>query len=98
MAAPRAPVMPAAVAAVAASGASPLDATIATFDALSRERFAEPVALEDEVIPVDALLYRGRAALDRAIELRDELRRSNAAPTPASLEELYDLLELARVD
>jgi HPt (histidine-containing phosphotransfer) domain-containing protein len=92
------PPVPVRPAASRAAGPSPLDATIATFDALSRERFAEPVAFDDEVVPVDALLYRGKAALDRAIELRDELRRSNAAPSPGALEELYDLLELARVD
>lgn len=75
-----------------------LDSTIATFDALSTERMAEPVAVDADVVPVDALLYRGRAALDRAIELRDEIRRSKTPPSPDVLEELYDLVELARID
>src|SRR6185503_5771622 len=75
-----------------------LDSTIAAFESLSGERMAEPVELQDEVLPVDALLYRGRAALDRAIELRDEIRRSHTPPSPEVLEELYDLVELARVD
>lgn len=79
------------------SVAMSLDSTIAAFDALSNERLAEPVQLPDEVLPVDALLYRGRTALDRAVELRDEIRRSNAPPSPEVLEELYDLVELARV-
>jgi hypothetical protein len=75
-----------------------LDAHIAAFDALSNERFAEPANLEGEVIPVDALLYKGRAALDRAVELRDAIRRAGGPPAPELLEELYDLVELARVD
>jgi chemotaxis protein histidine kinase CheA len=75
-----------------------LDSTIAAFESMSNERLAEPVDIGDEVLPVDALLYRGRAALDRALEIRDEIRRSNAPPTPELLEELYDLVELARVD
>jgi chemotaxis protein histidine kinase CheA len=75
-----------------------LDQAIAAFDSLSNERFAEPAPLETEVLPVDALLYRGRAALDRAMEIRDELRRAGGQPAPALLEELYDLVELARVD
>lgn len=75
-----------------------LDQAIAAFDSLSNERFAEPARLDDEVVPVDALLYRGRAALDRAMEIRDQLRRASGPPAPALLEELYDLVELARAD
>ena len=77
--------------------ASSLDSTIAAFDALSSERMAEPVQTDD-VMPVNALLYRGRAALDRAIELRNAIRQAGAPPSPETLEELYDLVELARVD
>jgi len=74
-----------------------MDDAIAAFDTLSGERFAEPRALGDDVVPVDALLYRGQAALERAIELRDALRRSGGPPAPEVLEEIYDLLDLARV-
>lgn len=77
--------------------ASAMDNAIAAFDSLSSERFAEPVALGDDVVPVDALLYRGQAALERAIELRDALRRAGGPPAPDVLEEIYDLLDLARV-
>ena len=80
-----------------AVAASALDAHIAAFDALSNERFAEPAQLEDDVVPVDALLYKGRAALDRAVEIRDAIRRAGGTPAPEVLEELYDLVELARV-
>ena len=82
----------------ASSAASPLDDTIAVFDAMAGERLAEPVAITEEVIPVSALLYRGRAALDRAVELRDQLRTAGGPPAPELLEELYDLVELARAD
>jgi chemotaxis protein histidine kinase CheA len=75
-----------------------LDSTIAAFESLSSERMAEQVALNDDVLPVDALLYRGRAALDRAVELRDAIRRAGGPPSPEVLEELYDLVELARVE
>ena len=75
-----------------------LDQAIAAFDSLSHERFAEPAHLDEEVVPVDALLYRGRAALDRAMEIRDQLRRESGPPAAELLEELYDLVELARAD
>jgi hypothetical protein len=49
-------------------------------------------------VPIDALLYRGRSALDRAVEIRDDLRRRDVVPDHAALEELFDLLELARAE
>ncbi len=53
---------------------------------------------DDAVVPIDGLLYRGRAALDRARQLRDEIRRAEstgAAPRPETLAELLDLIDLA---
>lgn len=79
-------------------GTAALDATIATFESLASERMAEPTALDTDVVPVDALLYRGRAALDRAVEVRDAIRRAGGPAAPEMLEELYDLVELARVE
>jgi hypothetical protein len=61
----------------------------------------EPIAVEDdasEIVSIDALLYRGRAALDRARAVRDEIReaeRTGAAARPESLAELLDLIDLA---
>jgi len=49
----------------------------------------------DVVVPIEDLVYRGRDALDRAIELRDLLKQASGAPDPAMLAELFDLLELA---
>jgi hypothetical protein len=53
-----------------------------------------PVAPADaEIVSIDALLYRGPAALERARVVRDALRADGASPE--SLAELYDLLDLA---
>jgi chemotaxis protein histidine kinase CheA len=50
-----------------------------------------------EIVPIDTLLYRGRAALERALELRDGIRERGEAD-PDALEEIFDLLDLARQD
>jgi hypothetical protein len=50
-------------------------------------------AAETEVVPIDSLLYRGPAALERARTLRDSLRTDGSSPE--SLAELFDLLDLA---
>jgi len=59
-------------------------------------------AERDTVVDIDALLYRGRSALDRAREVRNALRaaavRGAARPDPALLAELFDLLDLAADD
>lgn len=52
-------------------------------------------ATSSEPVPIDSLLYRGRAALGRALELRDEIRRHDGTPPADKLDELFDLLELA---
>lgn len=49
----------------------------------------------DEPVPVEILLYRGRSALGRALELRDEIRRQGGTPPAEQLDELFDLLDLA---
>ncbi len=48
-----------------------------------------------EPVPVEILLYRGRSALGRALELRDEIRRQGGIPPAEQLDELFDLLDLA---
>ena len=63
---------------------------------LADERAPAAVAApESEVVPIDALLYRGRSALGRALELRDEIRRHPGPPPTDKLDELFDLLDLA---
>ena len=55
-----------------------------------------PAALDDErVVAIDDLLYRGRAALERAAALRAELLYLDTAPPREVVEELFDLIELA---
>jgi hypothetical protein len=78
------------------TSAALIDSSIAALDALNDRPFAEPVPLpEDDIVPIESILYRGRAALDRAVEIRDQIRKSGNRDTEA-LEELFDLLELAR--
>jgi hypothetical protein len=54
-------------------------------------------AVADEIVPVESLLYRGRAALARARDVRDALRAAES-PDTALLDELYDLIDLAALD
>ncbi|MBM3907627.1 MAG: hypothetical protein FJ363_06040 [Gemmatimonadetes bacterium] len=69
---------------------------LAGLGALEEQPLVEPADLpSDVVVPIEDLVYRGRDALDRAIELRDQIRQSTGAPDPAMLNELFDLLELA---
>lgn len=79
-----------------ASAIALIDGSIAALQALRSNPLSKPIALaEDEVVPIETLLYRGRAALDRAVELRDAVRGTNP-PDQGALDELFDLLELAR--
>ena len=59
---------------------------------------SSPPLAEEVVVPIELLLYRGRAALDRAKTLREELRRAGGHPSKEELEELYDLIELAATE
>jgi chemotaxis protein histidine kinase CheA len=53
---------------------------------------------DDEPVPIEHLLYRGRAALARAAELRHEWQRAGSTPSPEAMAELFDLLDLALVE
>jgi chemotaxis protein histidine kinase CheA len=92
------PTPPIATAATPGRRSTPsLDSAIAAFDSLADERMAEPRII-DEVIPIDELFYRGRAALDRAVVVRDAIKRAGSPPPQHLLDELYDLVELARAE
>jgi hypothetical protein len=73
--------------------ASLLELGIASVEELADRPLSAPVPVEETLVPIESLVYRGEAAWRRALELRDDLRRQ---PTPPreSLEELYDLLDL----
>jgi len=72
-----------------------LQSGIAGFNELDRTPLAPPAPLDDAtLVSIDDLLYRGRAALERAIEVRDLIRLSGGN-TDDALAELFDLLDLA---
>jgi hypothetical protein len=76
-----------------------LDQGIASLSSLATQPLSSPVDLpEQPLVPIDALLYRGRAAIERAIELREEIRRGGGKASPESLDELFDLLDLAKTE
>lgn len=99
---PPAPVAPQPAPAPRTSGRTALGSLLAegaaSLEALADHPLAEPAPMpEQPIVPVESLIYRGRAALRRAIELRDELRAAATPPARESLEELFDLLDLALV-
>ena len=73
-----------------------LDQGIDSLSSIAGHPMSEPVALpEQPLVPIDALLYRGRAAIERAIELREEIRRRGGPASNDTMAELFDLLDLA---
>jgi chemotaxis protein histidine kinase CheA len=91
------------VAEVAAASATPaarkndlLDAGIDKLTSLGGTPLSAPVAIaEQPTVPIDVLLYRGRAAILRCLEIRDEARLGGRAVEGDALNELFDLLDLA---
>jgi chemotaxis protein histidine kinase CheA len=74
-----------------------LSTSLTELSSLEDVPLIEPVRTDDDaIVPVEALLYRGAAALERARALRDEFRNSGTPPDAEALQELYDLLDLAR--
>lgn len=72
---------------------------LASFGALEDTHLSEPVATEDDdVVPIEDLLYRGKDALRAASDLGAKLRQNSEPPDPETLYELYDLLQLAAAD
>jgi len=73
-----------------------LDQGIDSLNSIAAQPMSEPVELpEQPLVPIDALLYRGRAAIERAIELREEIRRQGGSASDDTMAELFDLLDLA---
>jgi chemotaxis protein histidine kinase CheA len=76
-----------------------LDSSIAALESLDDTPFVPRTNIpEEEVVPIESLLYRGRAALMRAVEVRDDLKRAGTPHDQAALDELFDLVELARAE
>lgn len=85
--------------AILSAASSLIDMSLAALDSLTSAPWIEPEQIEeDTIVPIESLLYRGSAALDRAIEIRDELRQSESPADAEALDELFDLLELARAE
>ena len=73
-----------------------LDRGIRNLGTLPQTPLSNPVTLaEQPPVPIDVLLYRGRAAIERAREIRDAIRRGGGIADAETLGELYDLLDLA---
>ena len=69
---------------------------IAGFGALETTPLSTPVVLPDEaIVPIESLLYRGKAALDRARGAQVRGMLAERAPPRETIEELFDLLDLA---
>jgi hypothetical protein len=76
-----------------------LDAGIAKLGALRSTPLVPPAPLpEQPAVPIDVLLYRGRAAIERCLEIRDQVRSTGGAVDAETLGELFDLLDLALTD
>ena len=83
----------------AASRSDLLGRGIDALDVLVAKPIARPVTFGAmEVVPVETLLYRGRAALERAAALREQIKASGGVASPAALDEMYDLIGLALKD
>ncbi len=55
-----------------------------------------PVAIPQQpAVPIDVLVYRGRSAILRCVEIRDEARQGGRMVEGEALDELLDLLDLA---
>jgi len=76
-----------------------LDAGIEKLGALQMKPLATPVSIpEQPPVPIDVLLYRGRAAIERCREIRDQVRAAGGPVDAEALGELFDLLDLALTD
>jgi hypothetical protein len=87
---------------VPASATAKSDLLGASIEALENLT-AKPLATQSSIgpmiiVPVDTLLYRGRAALERAAAIREQIKASGAHAAPAALDEMYDLIGLALKD
>lgn len=68
---------------------------LASFEGMELEAAAHPAPASSSLVPIESLLYTGRAALARAREIRAAQAAAAREPTPAELDELMDLMELA---
>ncbi|MDB4917265.1 MAG: Hpt domain protein [Gemmatimonadetes bacterium] len=96
--------MPALALAAAAADATPasvkradlLAVGLKNLGGLSKTPLSAPIAVEEQPpVSIDVLLYRGRAAIERCVEIRDGARRNGGNLDADARDELFDLLDLA---
>jgi chemotaxis protein histidine kinase CheA len=76
-----------------------LQSGITELGQLDERPLTAPIPLAQErVVPIETLLYRGDAALERARAIRDEIRASGGTPSAENLDELFALLDLVRAE
>jgi hypothetical protein len=75
-----------------------LNTSIVQLGAVSGEVRKKTPARPMPAVPIDSLLYRGRSALMRALELREEIVSSADSPPREKLDELLDLVALAATE
>lgn len=68
---------------------------LAGLQRLEEEPLGPPAEIEDEVVPIESLLYDRDGALRRARELRESLLNEGTPASRETLEEIFDLLEVA---
>lgn len=68
---------------------------LAGFDGMDLDTPAPRAAADGGLVPIQSLLYTGRAALARARQIRAEQAAAAREPTADELDELMDLMELA---
>jgi hypothetical protein len=72
-----------------------LNTSIVKLGAVSGDNIRRTPVRPSPAISIDSLLYRGRAALDRAIEVREEILKGELQGMQERVEELLDLVALA---
>ena len=76
-----------------------LDSGIRSLGALAITPLSSAPAIpEQPAVPISVLLFRGRAAVARCVEIRDDVRKAGGPPDADALAELFDLLDLALTD
>lgn len=75
-----------------------LNTSIAQLGAVSGETRRRTPVSQPAAVPIETLLYHGRAALDRALEIRNEIVGGGKPPSREKVEELLDLIALAATD
>ena len=76
-----------------------LDSSIRSLGALAVTPLSSAAVIaEQPPVPIDVLLYRGRAAVERCVQIRDDVRKTGGPPDADALAELFDLLDLALTD